>query len=159
MAEAIFVAVNLMLSMVVSLTVNALTFFQIYYVLKNTTTLESMEIDQVSRFLRRNKQPPAPFPYDLGLWRNIKSFFGGNVLVWWFPMPRKGDGHSFATRFDEGYLLFQLDCDRVAATSIFRIASTTFSHKTSPFITKSNLDQGVVVRRSRIGLFRQQRKS
>eukprot|EP01059_Diplonema_ambulator_P004311 TRINITY_DN14008_c0_g1_i2.p1 TRINITY_DN14008_c0_g1~~TRINITY_DN14008_c0_g1_i2.p1 ORF type:complete len:492 (+),score=90.39 TRINITY_DN14008_c0_g1_i2:59-1477(+) len=28
---------------------------------------------------------PFNYPYDLGTWENVKSVFGGNPLLWWFP--------------------------------------------------------------------------
>ncbi|KAL4883811.1 DHHC palmitoyltransferase-domain-containing protein [Aspergillus karnatakaensis] len=74
----------------------------------NTTTIESWEIERHETLLRRARHYggflPGPgginvriakqeFPYDIGIWSNIKAGMGGsaNVLSWFWPLARTQD--------------------------------------------------------------------
>ncbi|KAL4864897.1 hypothetical protein BDV12DRAFT_158666 [Aspergillus spectabilis] len=74
----------------------------------NTTTIESWEIERHETLLRRARHLggflPGPgginvriskqeFPYDIGIWSNIKDGMGGssNVISWFWPLARTPD--------------------------------------------------------------------
>ncbi|KAL4914602.1 DHHC palmitoyltransferase-domain-containing protein [Aspergillus aurantiobrunneus] len=102
---------------------NSLTLFALFVLLvrtlwslgSNTTTIESWEIERHETLLRRARQfggyLPGPgginveiskqeFPYDIGIWSNIKAGMGGsaNVISWFWPLartPDRGTGLEF----------------------------------------------------------------
>ncbi|OJJ84632.1 putative palmitoyltransferase with autoacylation activity Pfa4 [Aspergillus glaucus CBS 516.65] len=101
------------------LVVNSLTVFALFILLVrglwslggNTTTIESWEIERHKTLLRRARHfggcLDAPggvkihirkqeFPYDIGIWDNIKAGMGGNanVLSWLWPFAATPDRES-----------------------------------------------------------------
>ncbi|RDW81630.1 putative palmitoyltransferase with autoacylation activity Pfa4 [Aspergillus mulundensis] len=95
---------------------NSLTLFALTLLLlrtlwslgSNTTTIESWEIERHETLLRRARRfggsLPGPggvsvpivkqeFPYDIGIWSNIKAGMGGsaNVLSWFWPLAKTPD--------------------------------------------------------------------
>ncbi|KAL4765050.1 putative palmitoyltransferase with autoacylation activity Pfa4 [Aspergillus foveolatus] len=104
---------------------NSLTLFALSLLLlrtlwslgSNTTTIESWEIERHETLLRRARRLggslPGPgginvhitkqeFPYDIGIWSNIKAGMGGsaNVLSWFWPLARTPD-RSTGLEFEE----------------------------------------------------------
>ncbi|KAL2837053.1 DHHC palmitoyltransferase-domain-containing protein [Aspergillus pseudoustus] len=100
----------------VLLVTNSLTVFVLLILLlrtlwslgTNTTTIESWEIERHETLVRRARHfggfLPGPggtnvqirkqeFPYDIGIWSNIKAGLGGsaNVLSWFWPLARTPD--------------------------------------------------------------------
>ncbi|KAL2818081.1 DHHC palmitoyltransferase-domain-containing protein [Aspergillus granulosus] len=100
----------------VLLVTNSLTVFALFLLLlrtlwslgTNTTTIESWEIERHATLVRRARHfggfLPGPggidvqitkqeFPYDIGIWSNIKAGMGGsaNVLSWFWPLARTPD--------------------------------------------------------------------
>ncbi|OJI97919.1 hypothetical protein ASPVEDRAFT_126250 [Aspergillus versicolor CBS 583.65] len=103
--------------------VNSLTLFALFVLLvrtlwslgSNTTTIESWEIERHETLLRRARHfggfLPGPgginvritrqeFPYDIGIWSNIKAGMGGsfNVIGWFWPLartPKRSTGLEF----------------------------------------------------------------
>ncbi|KAE8320925.1 DHHC zinc finger membrane protein [Aspergillus sergii] len=96
--------------------VNSLTVFMLFILLvrtlwslgANTTTIESWEIERHETLLRRARhyggylEGPGgvrvrikrqEFPYDIGIWSNIREGMGGssNVLSWFWPLARTPD--------------------------------------------------------------------
>ncbi|KAL2870116.1 putative palmitoyltransferase with autoacylation activity Pfa4 [Aspergillus lucknowensis] len=96
--------------------VNSLTVFALSILLvrtlwtlgSNTTTIESWEIERHETLIRRARHfggfLPGPggiqvqikkqeFPYDIGIWSNIKAGMGGsaNVISWFWPLARTPD--------------------------------------------------------------------
>ncbi|KLJ11197.1 hypothetical protein EMPG_13507 [Blastomyces silverae] len=81
----------------------------------NTTTIEVWEIERHRTLLRRARVlggyldgpdgvpvriQKQEFPYDIGIWNNIKSGMGGsaNIIGWFWPLastPRQGSGLEF----------------------------------------------------------------
>ncbi|BCS21200.1 putative palmitoyltransferase with autoacylation activity Pfa4 [Aspergillus puulaauensis] len=105
--------------------VNSLTLFALFVLLvrtlwslgSNTTTIESWEIERHETLLRRARHfggfLPGPgginvrisrqeFPYDIGIWSNIKAGMGGsfNVISWFWPLARTPD-RSTGLEFEE----------------------------------------------------------
>lgn len=86
----------------------------------NTTTVESWEIDRHQALVRRSKAfggyldgpggtrvriERQEFPYDIGIWSNIKQGLGSNVLTWLWPLaftPSNQTGLSFEVNGFEG---------------------------------------------------------
>ncbi|KAE8350325.1 Palmitoyltransferase [Aspergillus coremiiformis] len=96
--------------------VNSLTVFVLLILLvrtlyslgANTTTIESWEIERHETLLRRSRHyggylegpggvqirlKKQEFPYDIGIWSNIREGMGGsaNVLSWFWPFARTPD--------------------------------------------------------------------
>ncbi|OJJ63044.1 hypothetical protein ASPSYDRAFT_145575 [Aspergillus sydowii CBS 593.65] len=105
--------------------INSLTLFALFVLLvrtlwslgSNTTTIESWEIERHETLLRRARHfggfLPGPgginvrisrqeFPYDIGIWSNIKAGMGGsfNVISWFWPLARTPD-RSTGLEFEE----------------------------------------------------------
>ncbi|PYH85174.1 zf-DHHC-domain-containing protein [Aspergillus uvarum CBS 121591] len=102
----------------VLLVVNSLTVFMLFILLVrtawalalNTTTIEEWEIERHQTLLRRARhfggylQGPGgvrvrikrqEFPYDVGVWGNLKQGMGsGNILSWFWPLARTLDRSS-----------------------------------------------------------------
>lgn len=64
--------------------VGAFSIFHFWSMCANTTTIEGSEMEKVDRMIRRGRIPQVDYPFDLGVWRNVKSVFGGRLL--------RGDG-------------------------------------------------------------------
>ncbi|KAL3478928.1 DHHC palmitoyltransferase-domain-containing protein [Aspergillus californicus] len=98
---------------------NSLTVFALFILLvrtiwslgSNTTTIESWEIERHETLLARARQfggfLPGPggisvritkqeYPYDIGIWSNIRAGMGGsiNVISWFWPFARTPDRTS-----------------------------------------------------------------
>ncbi|OJD19949.1 hypothetical protein AJ78_00143 [Emergomyces pasteurianus Ep9510] len=92
---------------------------------ENTTTIEVWEIERHKTLLRRARVlggyldgpggvrvriQKQEFPYDIGIWNNIKAGMGGsaNVIGWFWPLastPRQGSGLEFEINgFEESTL-------------------------------------------------------
>lgn len=101
---------------ILSLLIGLLLAVQLVNVSHGHTTIESLEISQCERDIRRQRRfdphegddAKVPFPYDLGFESNFKAVFGGNRWLWPFPLPinrnpllgSSSDGKSFKTRPD-----------------------------------------------------------
>lgn len=107
----------------VLLVVNSLTLFavgtiffrSIYDLFCNTTTIETWEIDRHEQLLRRARVlggwldgpdgmririKRQEFPYDIGIWANIRQGMGtSNMVAWFWPFSPtlKSDGLTFQT--------------------------------------------------------------
>ncbi len=109
-------------------TVNSMTLFMLVVMLiraiwglgGNVTTIESWEIARHAKLLRRSKAfggyldgpngvkvkiERQEFPYDIGIWANIKQGMNsGNILAWFWPFaatPRTGGLEFEVNGFDE----------------------------------------------------------
>ncbi|KAL4893251.1 Palmitoyltransferase pfa4 [Aspergillus ambiguus] len=88
-----------------------LLFRTIWALASNTTTIESWEIERHETLVRRARhyggylQGPGgirvrikkqEFPYDIGIWSNIKAGMGGNgnVISWFWPLARTPRGET-----------------------------------------------------------------
>ncbi len=107
---------------------NSLTLFMLFVILVhaisglggNVTTIESWEIARHTKLLRRArvfggyldgpdglkvKIERHEFPYDIGIWANIKQGMGsGNILAWFWPLattPRSSGVEFEVNGFDE----------------------------------------------------------
>lgn len=94
--EIVFVIINTLLMFIVLLGVGILFIYHTSYILSNTSTIESLEIDKVTDLVRRGSVNPedAVFPFDLGWRRNISTTFGTGFMVLFWKRP-PGDGLSF----------------------------------------------------------------
>lgn len=124
MIQMTFLVVDLVGCGIISLLIGLLLTVQIVNVSQGHTTIESLEIRQYERELRRhsskNESDPElpssvsgcavsfPFPFDLGFDSNFRAVFGENLWLWPFPLsitlnPLTGsspDGFNFQTRPD-----------------------------------------------------------
>ncbi|KAJ2718539.1 Palmitoyltransferase [Coemansia sp. Benny D115] len=99
-SEVAFLIINLTLAGIVLLFVGVLSGYHAYLVSSNTTTIESREKARVEKLVQARKCPPAVYPYDLGIVRNLRSVFGERMIWWWVPKPMSGDGLDFAIGSD-----------------------------------------------------------
>ncbi|KAJ3069688.1 Palmitoyltransferase [Podochytrium sp. JEL0797] len=89
--------VNIVILLILLLTVGTLSLWQLYYISNNTTTIEVLENDKIDRLKRRGTvSNQAQYPFDLGsAIANLKTVLGPTILLWWLPLPQRGDGHVF----------------------------------------------------------------
>ena len=117
MIQMTFLVVDLVGCGILSLLIGLLLTVQIVNVSQGHTTIESLEIRQCEREMRRRESDfelsssvpcSFPFPFDLGFSSNFKAVFGENLWLWPFPLsitlnPLTGsspDGFNFKTRPD-----------------------------------------------------------
>ncbi|RUP47110.1 hypothetical protein BC936DRAFT_146126 [Jimgerdemannia flammicorona] len=100
--ELVFLVVSFVLDVPVLFSVGILSGYHIYCVSTNTTTIEGWEKGKVATMVRRGKIQDVKFPYDVGLYNNIKQVLGDNPLFWLWPKSAKGDGLHFAVAKDTG---------------------------------------------------------
>lgn len=95
--ELVMMITNIILCFVLLFTVFILFLFQSYYVATNITTIETYEKERMDKLVERGKLDAerAKFPYDLGLFRNLRQILGPNPLLWLFPQKPEGDGIAF----------------------------------------------------------------
>lgn len=115
MLEMTFLIADLVGCGILSLLIGLLLTVQILNVSQGHTTIESLEITQCERDIRRQRRFESnfeevhiPFPYDLGPKTNFKAVFGSNYLLWPLPLPIEWNplsgslpnGEHFETRID-----------------------------------------------------------
>ena len=64
----------------------ALFFYHLFLLAWNMTTLEQITRSED----RAARKTIPPHPYNVGVYRNICSVMGPNVLVWFIPWPHVG---------------------------------------------------------------------
>jgi palmitoyltransferase ZDHHC6 len=99
MTQMAFLVADVVGCGILSLMIGLLLAIQLVNVSKGHTTIESLEIAQCERDIRRQQRRSEPelpassfaeniiFPFDLGPSFNFKAVFGSNVLLWPFPLP------------------------------------------------------------------------
>lgn len=123
MTQMTFLVADLVGCGILSLMIGLLFAVQISNASKGHTTIESLEIKQCERDIRRQRRHEKddfddqegereiempPFPYDLGFENNLNSIFGNNRWLWPFPLPielnpltgSSPNGRKFDTRPD-----------------------------------------------------------
>ena len=118
MTQMAFLIADLVGCGILSLMIGLLFSVQIANSLKGHTTIESLEIKQCERDIRRQRRQEEndeeeeeneiPFPYNLGIENNLNSVFGENRWLWPFPLPielnpltgSSQNGRKFETRTD-----------------------------------------------------------
>ena len=118
MTQMAFLIADLVGCGILSLMIGLLFSVQIANSLKGHTTIESLEIKQCERDIRRQRRQEEndeeeeeneiPFPYNLGIENNLNSVFGENRWLWPFPLPielnpltgSSQNGRKFDTRID-----------------------------------------------------------
>ncbi|RGB25878.1 DHHC palmitoyltransferase-domain-containing protein [Rhizophagus diaphanus] len=93
--EMIFIILNYAAVIPVLLSVGILSLYHFYCTLFNTTTIENWEKDKVSTMVRKGKIKQVIFPYDIGVYKNIRSVLGYNPLLWCLPQQMDGTGLSY----------------------------------------------------------------
>jgi uncharacterized membrane protein len=94
--EVVFMLINLVLLFALLFTVGILSLWQLWYVSRNVTTIESFENGSIEDLIDRGKIPATKqYPYDLGWYRNLQMVFGERWYLWWMPQPAPGDGIHF----------------------------------------------------------------
>ncbi|KAG8810017.1 hypothetical protein FRC17_003133, partial [Serendipita sp. 399] len=94
--ELAFIVANYAACLPVIVVVGGFSLYHFYCLLTNTTTVEGWEKDAVTTLVRRGKISEIKFPYNLGPWRNFTATFGGNPLLWCWPLYYvKADGLYF----------------------------------------------------------------
>jgi hypothetical protein len=68
-----------------------LSYNQFVMLIKNQTTIESLEFDEDGEM----GLPERPNPYDEGIIANVSKVLGPRILFWVIPQQMVGDGLSF----------------------------------------------------------------
>lgn len=122
MMQMAFLVADLVGCGILSLLIGLLLVVQLLNVSRGHTTIESLEISQCERDIRRQRRLDSinessfevfedveiPFPYDLGFDNNLEAVFGVNRWLWPFPLPismnslqgSSPTGRSFKIRSD-----------------------------------------------------------
>lgn len=118
MYQMAFLIADLVGCGILSLLIGLLFAVQVANASKGHTTIESLEISQCERDIRRQRRFDGhdadeeieipPFPYDLGIENNLNAIFGENRWLWPFPLPIEWNplagssptGRKFDTRPD-----------------------------------------------------------
>ena len=96
--EIIFMIVDLGLLFVLLFSVGILSIWQLWYVARNVTTIESFENSSIEDLIAKKRiDSDIAYPYDLGIFKNLQFVFGPNVYLWAFPHDAFGDGINFET--------------------------------------------------------------
>ena len=90
--EIFYILINAILMLIVFLLVGIMFIYQTYYISKNTTTIESFELDKINDLVRRGKisLEDSINPYDLGFIDNFRSVFGNTYSTWLFTPQFSG---------------------------------------------------------------------
>ena len=62
----------------------------------NLTTIESFENEKIFKLMEKEQIPTRPYPFDIGLVKNIEQVFGVPWYLAPFPVFPKGDGLTFS---------------------------------------------------------------
>ena len=90
--ELVWLVVNYALCIPVIVLVGVFSLYHFYCVAVNQTTIESWEKDRTATMIRRGRVRKIKYPYDLGVWRNVRGVLGDNPVFWCLPVePKKGD--------------------------------------------------------------------
>lgn len=104
LTEATVLLFNSIVTMAILLMVSLLFGATLRNILQNRTTIEQLEEASEVRDARRHDLQPMPYPFDLGLVRNLEQFLGRRKWAWLFPLPSDwqlaglGEGYEYATR-------------------------------------------------------------
>ncbi|CDS01165.1 hypothetical protein [Sporisorium scitamineum] len=83
--ELVWLVVNYALCIPVIVLVGVFSVYHFYCVAVNQTTIESWEKDRTATMIRRGRVRKVKYPYDLGVWRNVKQVLGDRPLLWCLP--------------------------------------------------------------------------
>nr|XP_018263587.1 palmitoyltransferase PFA4 [Kwoniella dejecticola CBS 10117]OBR85745.1 palmitoyltransferase PFA4 [Kwoniella dejecticola CBS 10117] len=100
--DVLFIVFNFAACVPVWLCVGMFSMYHLYLACGNSTTIEGWEKDKVATLVRRGKIKEIKYPYNIGLYKNVKSVLGSNPLLWLWPQPMRGDGLSFPVNPDAG---------------------------------------------------------
>jgi hypothetical protein len=79
-------------------TVGMLFVWQLFYMMRNVTTIESFENQSIESLQNAGVIPKdIIYPYDLGFFGNAREILGNFWYLWFLPLPPRGDGISFKT--------------------------------------------------------------
>lgn len=107
LTEATVLLFNAIITMATLLMVSLLFGSTLKNVLQNRTSIEQLEVSSEEKYAKKHDTLPAPFPYDLGMMRNLEQFLGRRRWAWPFPLPCRwqlaglGDGCEYVTRGGE----------------------------------------------------------
>ncbi|SNX83257.1 related to PFA4 - Palmitoyltransferase [Melanopsichium pennsylvanicum] len=90
--ELVWLVMNYTLCIPVLILVGIFSIYHFYCVTVNQTTIESWEKDRVAIMIRRGRIRKVKYPYNLGMWSNVKSVFGEKWWWWCFPFMGKQEG-------------------------------------------------------------------
>lgn len=90
-ATIIAVAIVGILSFSLSMAIGMLLSYQLWCMMRNTTTIEHFDYTRRKRFAKRTNAPFL-YPFDLGWRTNLRAFFGRDVWEALSAVPTPGDG-------------------------------------------------------------------
>lgn len=111
-SEVLLIIINIILLLGLCITAGILTGFQLFYVYSNITTIESLEMDKMERWINRDRFDEKlleTFPYSCGWFKNFQAVFGSNPLLWWMPQPMRGSAVEFPLNFEKSRVSLYAD--------------------------------------------------
>jgi len=98
----VFMIINGIISIVLYLFILSMTLYQVIYLVRNVTRVEKIQVSRIGKLVERGiLEVSQSYPYDLGLFQNIKQVFGNNYWLWWLCSFPSGDGTEFQTNQPE----------------------------------------------------------
>jgi len=91
-----FIIINCFFSIVIFLFMLNMTLFHYLYLFCNVTRIERIQTKRINSLVESDSiEISQKYPYDLGLFQNIKQVFGNNYWLWWLCSSPIGDGTEF----------------------------------------------------------------
>uniref|UniRef100_V5ER61 Palmitoyltransferase PFA4 n=1 Tax=Kalmanozyma brasiliensis (strain GHG001) TaxID=1365824 RepID=V5ER61_KALBG len=84
-SEVVWLVINYALCIPVWVLVGCFSAYHFYCAAVNQTTIESWEKERVATMVRRGRVRKIKYPYDLGVWRNVREVLGSSPLMWCLP--------------------------------------------------------------------------
>ncbi|WVN86643.1 uncharacterized protein L203_101812 [Cryptococcus depauperatus CBS 7841] len=95
LVDVLLVVFNFAACIPVWLCVGMFSVYHLYLASGNSTTIEGWEKDKVATLVRRGKIKEIKYPYNIGVYHNLKAVLGPNPLFWLWPQKMQGNGLSF----------------------------------------------------------------
>ncbi|ODN83420.1 hypothetical protein L202_01562 [Cryptococcus amylolentus CBS 6039] len=102
LSDVLFLVFNFAACIPVWLCVGMFSIYHLYLASGNSTTIEGWEKDKVATLIRRGKIKEVKYPYNIGMYKNLKSVLGPQPLLWLWPQKMRGDGLSFPVNPEAG---------------------------------------------------------
>ncbi|TYJ58112.1 hypothetical protein B9479_001208 [Cryptococcus floricola] len=102
LSDVLFLVFNFAACIPVWLCVGMFSIYHLYLASGNSTTIEGWEKDKVATLIRRGKIKEVKYPYNIGMYKNLKSVLGPQPLLWLWPQNMRGDGLSFPVNPEAG---------------------------------------------------------
>jgi len=95
--EMILFCIVVIVLLILLMTVGTLTGYQLYYICKGQTTIETFEMDRIEQLVDKEfiSIQKGTFPFNHGMYQNLKETFGEKWIFWMIPKSQRGNGIDF----------------------------------------------------------------